>query len=163
MRIVPVLLAVALASTTAAAQSDTHGHAHGHAPPKASTKPTPYGRAGDPAKVQRTIDIRMSDTMRFAPAALTIRRGETVRLLVANDGKLMHELVLGTAPALRKHAQQMRDNPSMAHHDEINAVHVQPGAKGDLVWTFDRAGEFGYACLVPGHFEAGMVGTIVVK
>ena len=127
------------------ANAQTNAHGHAHAAPKASTKSTPFGRAGDPAKVQRTIDIRMSDTMRFAPASLTIRRGETVRLLVANDGKLMHELVLGTEPALRKHAQAMRDNPNMAHHDEVNAVHVQPGA----VWTFDRAGQFGYACFVP--------------
>jgi uncharacterized cupredoxin-like copper-binding protein len=150
-----------VSAPAANAQTDAHGHAH--TAPKASTKTTPFGRAGDPAKVQRTIDIRMSDTMRFAPAALTIRRGETVRLLVANDGKLMHELVLGTEPALRKHAQQMRDNPNMAHHDEVNAVHVPPGAKGELVWTFDRPGQFGYACLVPGHSEAGMVGTVTVK
>ena len=160
MKLFVVVTAAVLVSSTAAA-SDVHGHAH--AMPRASTKPTPYGRAGDPAKAQRTIDIRMSDTMRFAPAALTIRRGETVRLLVANDGKLMHELVLGTESALRKHAQAMRENPAMAHHDDLDAVHVQPGARGELVWTFDRPGQFSYACLVPGHFEAGMVGTIVVK
>ena len=161
MKTLSILIAAVFASSLATASGDPHAHAH--AAPKASPKSTAYGRAGDPAKVQRTIDIRMSDTMRFAPDALTIRRGETVRLRVANDGKLMHELVLGTEAALRKHAQAMRDNPAMAHHDEVNAVHVQPGADGELVWTFDRAGRFGYACLVPGHFEAGMVGTVIVK
>jgi uncharacterized cupredoxin-like copper-binding protein len=71
-------------------------------------------------------------------------------------------MVLGTENDLRRHAGQMRNAPDMAHA-EANMVHVQPGAQGELVWTFDRAGEFAFACLVPGHFEAGMKGKVVVK
>ena len=71
--------------------------------------------------------------------------------------------MLGTRDDLRKHAELMRKSPDMAHHDDARAVHVKPGANGEFVWTFDKAGEFAYACLIPGHCEAGMVGTLVVK
>jgi len=159
MRIALLALIAVLAFPDALAQS----HSHGHAAPSNASKSTPFGRIGDPAKATRTIAITMGDTMRFAPASVSIRRGETVRLVATNEGKLLHELVLGTDAALRKHAEEMRTNPAMTHHDNVGAVHVQPGATGELVWTFDRAGEFRYACLIPGHFEAGMIGTVVVK
>ena len=41
-------------------------------------------------------------------------------------------------------------------------VHVAAGKSGEIVWTFNRAGEFDFACLIPGHFQAGMVGRIRV-
>ena len=123
---------------------------------------TPYGRAADPKTATRTIRIGMDDRMRFTPAVITIRRGETVRLVVRNEGKVLHELVLGTSEELAKHAALMRKFPDM-EHDEPNMVHVKPGLSGEMAWTFDKSGEFSFACLVPGHFEAGMVGKVVVK
>jgi uncharacterized cupredoxin-like copper-binding protein len=91
-----------------------------------------------------------------------VRRGETVRFRVTNAGKAMHEMVLGTLADLREHAELMRRFPNM-QHDEPNMVHVAPGKTGTLTWQFTRAGEFHYGCLVPGHFEAGMVGLVVVR
>lgn len=164
-----IAIAVAVIAPPVGAQHDAHTHstapkAASKPAPRAASKATPYGRPGDPAKAERTVSITMSDTMRFAPSSLEVRRGETVRLVVANDGKLLHELVLGTRDGLRKHAEAMRKNPQSAHHDDdVTAVHVQPAAKGEIVWTFDRAGTFAFACLVPGHFEAGMTGSVVVK
>ena len=104
----------------------------------------------------------MSDTMRFSPALLTIKKGETVRFIVRNDGKVLHEMVLGTDAELTEHADLMRRFPTMKH-DEPHMVHVEPGQSGSFTWTFDRAGEFRFACLIPGHFQAGMVGTVVVR
>jgi uncharacterized cupredoxin-like copper-binding protein len=133
--------------------------AQGHAGHEA--KETPFGRPGDPKKAARTISIDMSDAMRFAPAELAVKQGETVRFRLKNSGKVLHEMVLGTMKDLKEHADLMRKHPGMEHH-EAYMVHVAPGKTGTLVWQFTRAGEFNYGCLIPGHFEAGMVGRIRV-
>lgn len=144
-----------------------HAYAHGNSTTHASTAPSPaqqteWGIAGNPRDVKRTIALRMSDAMRFEPARIEVREGDTVRLRVANQGRLLHEIVLGTPQALSAHAELMKKFPNM-EHDEAYMAHVPAGRKGEIVWTFNRAGEFAYACLIPGHFEAGMVGQIVVK
>jgi uncharacterized cupredoxin-like copper-binding protein len=127
--------------------------------PKAGAKP--FGRAADPRKAKRTIRVDMSDAMRFSPADITVKQGESVRFVIANNGKLMHEMVLGTMEELKRHAEQMRKHAGM-EHDEPYIAHVAPGKGGELGWQFTKAGEFYYACLVPGHFEAGMIGRINV-
>ena len=145
-------------------------HAHGNESHPAKPRPfdaakvedTAFGREGDPAKATRTIRVDMADTMRFTPAAITVRRGETVRLVATNKGQVLHEMVLGTADELKKHAEQMKKFPGM-EHDEPHMAHVKPGQSGQIVWQFTRPGEFQFACLIPGHFEAGMVGKVAVK
>jgi uncharacterized cupredoxin-like copper-binding protein len=123
---------------------------------------TAFGREGDPSKATRTIRVEMADTMRFTPADLTVKRGETVKLVATNKGQVLHELVLGTSDELRKHAELMKRFPEM-EHDEPHMAHVKPGKSGAIVWQFTKAGEFQFACLVPGHFEAGMVGKVTVR
>jgi uncharacterized cupredoxin-like copper-binding protein len=123
---------------------------------------TAFGREGDPAKATQIIRVQMADTMRFTPAAITVKRGDTVKLVATNKGKVLHEMVLGTPDELKKHAELMRKFPEM-EHDEPHMVHVKPGKSGALVWQFTKAGEFQFACLVPGHLEAGMVGKVTVK
>ena len=123
---------------------------------------TPFGRIGDPKKVSRTIDVDMSDKLRFAPADIEVKRGETIRFRVKNSGQTLHEMVIGTKDALQKHAEAMRKHPGMKH-DAPYIAHVAPGKSGTIVWQFSKAGEFQYACLVPGHFEGGMVGRIRVS
>jgi uncharacterized cupredoxin-like copper-binding protein len=103
----------------------------------------------------------MSDAMRFEPALIRVKAGETVRLAAVNRGTQAHELVLGTMEELREHAELMRRFPNM-EHDDPNMVRVAPGGRGEIVWQFTKPGEFSYACLMPGHFEAGMVGRVVV-
>jgi len=120
------------------------------------------GKPGDPGKVTRSIAVEMIDTMRFKPASIRVKRGETIRFIVRNTGKVKHEMVLGTIKELKEHAGLMRKFPEMEHADP-NQVSVDPGMTGELVWQFTRAGTFDFACLVPGHFEAGMVGKIRVS
>lgn len=140
-----------------------HGDApHAKRPAKPiSTEETPFGREGDPRKASRTVKVDMSDKMRFAPSELTIKQGETVRFQVRNSGQVMHEMVLGTMDELKKHAEMMRKHPGM-EHDEPYMSHVAPGKTESMVWQFTKAGEFHYGCLVPGHFEAGMIGRVRV-
>jgi uncharacterized cupredoxin-like copper-binding protein len=123
---------------------------------------TAFGREGDPAKATRTLRIDMSDSMRFTPSELVVKRGETVRLVATNKGQVLHEMVLGTADDLKKHADLMKRFPDM-QHDEPHMAHVKPGKSGAIVWQFTKPGEFQFACLIPGHFEAGMVGRVTVK
>ena len=121
----------------------------------------PWGIAGAAQDAQRTIVLQMTDDMRFAPSHFTVRRGETVRLRVENRGQLMHEIVLGTPASLDEHAAMMLKHPGM-EHAAPHMAHVAPGAQGDLVWRFNRAGSFDFACLIAGHFQAGMRGTFTV-
>lgn len=150
----------------AAGAAQAHGEAHHGTAPRAfdpaRVEATAFGQEGDPAKVVRTIRIAMGDNMRFVPASITVRRGETVRLRVANRGAVLHELVIGTPQELAEHAEMMRKFPGM-EHDAPHMAHVKPGRSGDIVWQFTQPGEFQFACLIPGHFEAGMVGKVVVK
>jgi uncharacterized cupredoxin-like copper-binding protein len=126
-----------------------------------AVKESALGRPGDTMKVTRTIDVDMSDRMRFAPAKIIVKQGETIRLRVTNSGTAMHELVLGTAADLKQHAQHMRKHPGM-EHEAPSMAHVAPGRTQNIVWQFTRPGEFQYGCLIPGHFEAGMIGTVRV-
>lgn len=121
----------------------------------------PWGVAGDPAQVTRTIPITMTE-MRFSPDRINVRVGETVRFVHRNAGAVLHEMVIGTKAALDEHAELMKKFPGM-EHDEPWMAHVAPGGRGEIVWTFNRPGEFDFACLIPGHYEAGMVGRIVVE
>jgi uncharacterized cupredoxin-like copper-binding protein len=128
----------------------------------ASGDETAFGREGDPRKVKRVVTIEMSDAMRYFPDQIRVKKGQVVRFVVRNAGELPHEMVLGTMDDLKKHAAMMKKNIEL-DHDEANVAHVDPGGTGSIVWHFTRAGEFYYGCLVPGHFEAGMIGTVVVR
>ena len=166
MEIQSLLRLMTLAAVLTANSGHAHESAHPASAPKAfdarKVEETPFGRQGDPRKVSRTVRVAMTDNMRFTPSHIVVRRGETVRLVAANKGQVLHELVLGTEEALKEHAALMKKFPEM-EHDEPHMVHVKPGRSGDVVWQFTRAGEFHFACLIPGHFEAGMVGKVTVK
>lgn len=166
MKMQHALPALAMAAAVVASGAMAHGdERHAAAPKKfdaSKVKETVFGREGDPKKVSRTIRIDMADTMRFTPAAITIKRGQTVKLIAMNKGRLLHEMVLGTPEELKTHAEMMKRFPDM-EHEEAHITHVKPGKTGAIIWQFTKAGEFQFACLVPGHFEAGMVGTVIVK
>jgi uncharacterized cupredoxin-like copper-binding protein len=141
--------------------------AHGNADPKRAKaeavrkEQKDWGIAGEARAVTRTIEIRMTDQMRFTPDLIDVREGETIRLVHRNGGKMLHEFVLGTKDELEAHAALMLKFPTM-EHDEPYMAHVPAGQKGEIVWTFNRAGEFDFACLIPGHYQAGMVGKVRV-
>ena len=135
--------------------------AKAHVKTAATEEQKPWGIAGNSEAAVRTIEIRMTDDMRFVPDRIEVRQGETVRLLVRNHGKMLHELVIGRKQELDEHAAMMVKFPGM-EHDEPYMTHVSPGKRGQIVWNFNRPGEFQFACLIAGHYQAGMVGTINV-
>ena len=155
----PLLIGISIATMalpTLAHQASHKGHQD---MPKEQKE---WGIGGDAKAVTRTIEITMLDTMRFVPEQITVKQGETVRLTVKNVGKVMHELVIGTKQELDTHAEMMKKHPNM-EHDEPYMAHVSPGKRADIIWNFNRTGQFDFACLLPGHYEAGMVGKINVN
>jgi uncharacterized cupredoxin-like copper-binding protein len=158
-----VIAALSLPMLTAARSALAHGdQKHAKKPNVAMNEQKPWGIAGAPKNVQRVIEVKLLDTMRFVPDSITLTQGETVRFALKNDGKIMHEMVIGTKKTLQEHAALMLKNPGM-EHEESYMAHVAPGKRGEIVWTFNRAGEFMFACLIAGHYQAGMVGKIKVR
>ena len=156
MKISLGIVAVAFILTSSQALADgTHKHEHHH-------HADMLGAPGNIKNVSRTVDVQMSDTMRFTPSTITAKRGETIRFIVKNTGKLKHEMVLGSITALKEHAALMIKFPQM-QHDDPNQVAVTPGKSGEIIWHFTNAGSVDFACLQPGHFEAGMQGKVEVK
>lgn len=156
-RVVTALLLAGAASLGLAHGDDPKGHKA-----TAVTKEQKaWGIAGDARSVTRTVTLTMDDTMRFSPDRLAFKQGETVRFVIRNKGKLLHELVIGTQKELDEHAAMMLKFPAM-EHDEPYMAHVSAGKTGGLIWTFNRPGEFDFACLIAGHYQAGMVGKISV-
>ena len=138
----------------AASAAGTHAGGHGH-------DESAIGEPGKAASATRTVQIDMSDTMRFIPSSIDAKQGETIRFVVKNSGKLKHELVLGTDQALKEHYEVMKKNPEMEHADP-NMVSVAPGKTGEVIWRFTKAGQVDFACLQPGHYDAGMKGLVSV-
>jgi uncharacterized cupredoxin-like copper-binding protein/Cu/Ag efflux protein CusF len=166
MKIIRFAIPLACAIFIAGGAAAHVGHQHGTGDPK---RPTPtvtpeqkeWGIAAMPNQTGRRIDIRMGDDMRFQPSHIDIRVGETVQFVIENRGSLLHEMVIGTRSELDAHAALMLKHPNM-DHDEPWMAHVDPGKTGEISWTFNRTGEFEFACLIPGHFQSGMRGTIKV-
>jgi uncharacterized cupredoxin-like copper-binding protein len=146
-------VSMVLVSSFAYAHGDNAG-GHGEA--------DTIGQPGMLENISRTITITMLDTMRYRPATISVKQGETIKFIVKNSGKTKHELVLGTEKELKEHYELMKKNPEMEHADE-NMVTVQPGKSGEIVWKFTKAGNIDFACLIPGHYDAGMKGTVKVK
>src|SRR6266446_6834685 len=162
MRIVSLAMAtIALLAGSALASPDhAPGQGHGHAAEELA-----YGRPGDPKKPARIIQIVMREAdgkMMFIPDRIAIKKGEQVRFMLRNNGEQDHEFVLATLKDNLAHMKEMAKNPDM-EHDDPNAKRLKPKGTAEIVWQFTNAGTFDFSCLIPGHRQSGMFGTIVVE
>ncbi|MFC3694153.1 cupredoxin domain-containing protein [Chenggangzhangella methanolivorans] len=150
-----VILGAALLPTLALADA---GHDHGGS--------RAYGEPGDPKKPNRTIEIVMKETddgkMIFEPNSVSASKGEQIRFVLKNEGQLDHEFMLATRAENDKHAIAMQKAPDM-EHDDPNGRRIAPGKTDEIIWKFSKSGEFNFACLIPGHRESGMDGSVAVK
>ena len=161
MKILKTLLATELigASLMAVAHGDEEHSKMPTGPVKKEQKA--WGIAGDAKAVKRTLEFKMSDAMRFTPDRVVVKQGETIKFVIRNDGTMMHEFVIGTKLDLEEHAALMVKFPTMEHSEPYMA-HVGPKKSGEIIWTFNKPGDFDFACLIAGHYQAGMVGKIQV-
>ena len=122
---------------------------------------TEFGEYQPELQITRTIKVELSDQMRFSPSLIKVRQGDVIKFEHTNTGQIMHEFVLGTADSLAEHAELMKKFPGMEHSEPYMA-HVPPGESKAIIWQFSKAGEFAFGCLIPGHYDAGMKGKILV-
>ncbi|NJO31935.1 MAG: cupredoxin family protein [Rhodospirillales bacterium] len=123
------------------------------------------GEPGDPKKPYRTIELTMREgngTMAYEPGQIEVKRGEQIMFVLLNAGALPHEFLLDSFENNAKHKIEMQKNPEM-EHDEPNGKRVEPKSDSKILWRFSKAGTFEFGCLIPGHYEAGMKGTVIVK
>ncbi|AYF03815.1 MULTISPECIES: cupredoxin family protein [Paracoccus] len=153
MKSLMLIGAVALLPSFALA-AGTHSGGHDHPMGAPATD-------GDMKSVAVTMRETEDGAMVFEPKELSFKAGETVRLVITNKGELEHEFVMDTIEANAEHKELMEKFPEM-EHDDPNAVRLQPGETGEILWTFKNAGEFEFACLMMGHYESGMHGPITV-
>ncbi len=148
-----ILIAIpALVMAMTAMAAGNHAGGHGEAA---------IGKPGVASKVTRTITVDMTDDMRFHSSNIAVKQGETIRFVAINSGMVKHEMVLGTLKDLKDHYEVMKKNPEMEHAD-ANMVTVAPGKSGEIIWQFTKTGKVDFACLQPGHFDAGMKGLVNV-
>jgi uncharacterized cupredoxin-like copper-binding protein len=150
---ISLTLLTALFAAGSAAAAGAGGHSHGDV--------NAIGVAGKTGKVTRTVNVEMTDNMRFNPSSVSVRQGETIRFIVKNAGQLKHEFVLGSEKDLKEHYEAMKKFPEM-EHDDPNMVTVAPGKTGEVIWQFTKAGTVHIGCLQPGHYEAGMKGAVKI-
>ena len=150
-----VLMAL-LAMSGASFANGNHSGGHSH-----TDEESAIGKPGLATKASRTITVEMGDNIRFTPSDIQVKKGETVRIVVKNSGQVKHELSLGTQQELLEHLELMKKFPDM-EHDEPNKVTVAPGKQGEILWQFTKSGTVNFACLMPGHYEAGMKGSVQV-
>lgn len=155
IRLIALAALVVLPAATFA-HDGTHGHSHAS---------FAAGEPGDPKKPAKVVQVEMLEKdgkMLFTPARLEVKKGDQVKFVLRNTGELDHEFVLATTAENLAHADEMKKQPDMAH-DDPNGKRLAPRQNGELIWRFTKPGEFEYACLIPGHREAGMFGVVVVK
>lgn len=122
-------------------------------------------RSGDAKKPARIVKVTMDEMdgrMMFMPAKVDVKEGEQIKFMLRNNGELDHEFVLGCAADHLQHAEATKKSSDIAHND-TSARRLAPKKSSEIVWKFNKPGEFEFACLIPGHREAGMVGIVVVK
>lgn len=143
-----------LLSTTLSFASGTHEGGH-----------MAVGKPGEASTVTRTVEVKMYETddgqMLYEPNVFSVKQGETIRFAITNAGENEHEFVLDSFEKNQEHKATMAKFPEM-EHDDPNSVRLEEGEKGEIIWNFSNSGKFEFACLIPGHYEAGMKGELSV-
>ena len=152
---------IAMMITSSSLTALAHGDVHSKKTEAVKKEQKDWGVAGDAKMAKRTVEISMLDTMRFSPEKIEARQGETIKFVIKNTGQVVHEFVIGTKKENDEHAALMVKFPKMEHSEPYMA-HVSPGKTGEIIWTFNKPGDFDFACLIAGHYQAGMTGKIKV-
>ena len=138
------------------------GHRHGEAS-RAVQATAPLALV-----IDRSIAVQMDDQMRFTPSAIEVQTGETVRFVIRNMGRTAPEMVLGSAADIAAHAESMKSSRTAGQdaphsHGTGTAITVAAGQTGELAVNFQQTATLQMACLIPGHYEAGMRGTVNIS
>lgn len=177
--LVSLIASVTLSLSSVALAAPGHGDAHG-----GHHGDSNIGQPGKAAEASRTVEVVMYDNY-YEPEEISVEEGETVRFVVKNEGMLVHEFNIGTAAMHAAHQDEMMmmvehgiiqgdtlnremmkmdmGNGQTMEHDDPNSVLLEPGKTAEIVWTFSESADLEFACNVPGHYDAGMVGQIEIQ
>ena len=163
MKKIGLALIALIAAPAVALGAGSHSGGHGH--DDDGHMKMAVGQPGKASEANKTVEVIMKETndgaMIFEPSELSVEAGETIRFVVKNAGELEHEFVLDDHHGVMEHKALMEKFPEM-EHDDPNSVRLDPGSEGEVVWKFTNAGEFEFACLIPGHYDSGMKGMLKV-
>lgn len=121
-----------------------------------------FGEPADAGDADRVVEIVASDDFRFTPDAVTVDVGETITFRIVNAGQVPHDFTLGDQATQDKHDEEMAEMGGMMMDDEANAVAIPAGETKELTWRFTEEGPVLIGCHQPGHYAAGMKGTVTV-
>jgi len=181
--VVAAILALTLSVSTSALAAGSHSGGHGASEGHGHGGEANIGKPGKASDVTRTVTITMTDN-RYSPEKIEVKKGETVRFVLKNQGEFVHEFNIGTAKMHKAHQKEMmtmmehgvlepdRINHAMMkmdmgggktmEHNDPNSVLLEPRKSAEIIWKFDTNARLEFACNVPGHYESGMVGTISI-
>lgn len=162
-----IVAGVLLVAVGVASAAGEHEHEHGHGDDNGGGHSKPFGKPAPAQQADRTIRVTARDTMRFEPRRIRVDAGETIRFVVMNTGELRHSFTLGTPRGQEAHEREMQGMAvdRMATHMQGNpaGMVIPPGERDSLTWRFEGEGPVEFACHIPGHFGAGMIGRIRIE
>jgi uncharacterized cupredoxin-like copper-binding protein len=161
--VAPLAVAAAVAMASALSGLPISGGAYAHG--EHGARAFAAGEPGDPKKAFRIVEVLMTDgpgKMAYAPERIEVTKGEQIKFVLKNGGMVDHEFLIDSFANNAKHKIEMEKAPEMAHH-EPNGARLSPNTTAEILWRFSKTGTFEFACLIPGHYETGMKGTLVVK
>jgi uncharacterized cupredoxin-like copper-binding protein len=120
--------------------------------PSSARGPGEAGFVAGTAATPRIVRVIATPQLRFLPDAVTVAAGETITFEVTAMGPIVHEFMVGPAADV---AADQAGTPEIA---DIGMMQTK-----SLTYTFTGSGPFAFACHAPGHYEAGMTGTVVVQ
>lgn len=123
------------------------------------------GEPGNTSEPFRVVQMTMTEKdgkMFYSPTEVDVKKGEQIKFVIENAGTVRHEFHLASVEENAHHRREMEKNPEMIH-DDPNAQTVEAGKQATILWKFSKPGVFEFACLQPGHYDAGMHGKVVVK
>jgi uncharacterized cupredoxin-like copper-binding protein len=156
------LPAALLAASLSTQAHGPEGHEHGKSKAAARVAQKEHGLPGDASKVSKTVTLEMFEQPRFSPDTISARKGETLRIVVKNSGSRPQAFAIGTRKTLDEQVALMKKYPGM-QPDRESSVRVEPGAHGEIIWQFTHEGEYAFALLDAGRYEAGARGRIEVR
>ncbi|MEX2394121.1 MAG: plastocyanin/azurin family copper-binding protein [Actinomycetota bacterium] len=113
-------------------------------------------RSAVPADREVTLSITHS---RFSLDELHVERGQRVRFVVSNTDPIDHELIVGDMASQIRH--ERGTEPS--HGERDGEVTIPLFDRRETSYTFRRPGTYWFGCHLPGHWDYGMVGKVIVR
>lgn len=112
--------------------------------------------------------MSVRDSMFFSIDHITVVAGQQLAIEFTNTSRLPHNIVIvdgDMAVATEVNRDAINQTDYLPQHPAVIASLpiVMPNQTGSITWESAQPGTYLFICTYPGHFDAGMYGTITVK